>query len=202
MGFEADREQEPLQCLRVCGGWAAGWGRGLRDRPEVASAPCRLPCSHGRARGSIAPGSRSSILRTVLSRSKREQEVNILKKTLEEEAKTHEAQIQEMRQKHSQAVEELAEQLEQTKRVWGLPPGTWLCDFRLGSSSVQGRGPPGEGWPLRACPVEQRAPEPDCLGWSSAPALSGCVTLADRYLCASVFPSVKAAKMGLSYTFM
>lgn len=52
-----------------------------------------------------------------LHRSKREQEVNILKKTLEEEAKTHEAQIQEMRQKHSQAVEELAEQLEQTKRV-------------------------------------------------------------------------------------
>uniref|UniRef100_A0A2K6B6M8 Myosin-9 n=1 Tax=Macaca nemestrina TaxID=9545 RepID=A0A2K6B6M8_MACNE len=54
-------------------------------------------------------------------RSKREQEVNILKKTLEEEAKTHEAQIQEMRQKHSQAVEELAEQLEQTKRVRSLP---------------------------------------------------------------------------------
>ncbi|EGW06670.1 Myosin-9 [Cricetulus griseus] len=49
-------------------------------------------------------------------RSKREQEVSILKKTLEDEAKTHEAQIQEMRQKHSQAVEELAEQLEQTKR--------------------------------------------------------------------------------------
>lgn len=53
-----------------------------------------------------------------LSRSKREQEVSILKKTLEDEAKTHEAQIQEMRQKHSQAVEELADQLEQTKRVW------------------------------------------------------------------------------------
>nr|XP_021492393.1 myosin-9 [Meriones unguiculatus] len=50
-------------------------------------------------------------------RSKREQEVSILKKTLEDEAKTHEAQIQEMRQKHSQAVEELAEQLEQTKRL-------------------------------------------------------------------------------------
>lgn len=56
-----------------------------------------------------------------MSRSKREQEVNILKKTLEEEARTHEAQIQEMRQKHSQAVEELAEQLEQTKRVCSLP---------------------------------------------------------------------------------
>ena len=51
--------------------------------------------------------------------------MNILKKTLDEEAKTHEAQIQEMRQKHSQAVEELAEQLEQTKRVRGPPQG-WL----------------------------------------------------------------------------
>ncbi|KAJ6658902.1 hypothetical protein lerEdw1_019538 [Lerista edwardsae] len=50
-------------------------------------------------------------------RSKREQEVTLLKKTLDDEAKTHEAQIQEMRQKHAQAVEELAEQLEQTKRV-------------------------------------------------------------------------------------
>ncbi|XP_053109441.1 myosin-9 [Hemicordylus capensis] len=50
-------------------------------------------------------------------RSKREQEVTLLKKTLDDEAKTHEAQFQEMRQKHAQAVEELAEQLEQTKRV-------------------------------------------------------------------------------------
>ena len=48
--------------------------------------------------------------------------MNILKKTLEEEARTHEAQIQDMRQKHSQAVEELAEQLEQTKRVRAPPP--------------------------------------------------------------------------------
>lgn len=61
-----------------------------------------------------------------LPRSKREQEVNILKKTLDDEAKTHEAQIQEMRQKHSQAVEELAEQLEQTKRVLGLWPCWYL----------------------------------------------------------------------------
>lgn len=43
--------------------------------------------------------------------------MTLLKKTLDDEAKTHEAQIQEMRQKHAQAVEELAEQLEQTKRV-------------------------------------------------------------------------------------
>uniref|UniRef100_A0A8C5ZV98 Myosin-9 n=1 Tax=Marmota marmota marmota TaxID=9994 RepID=A0A8C5ZV98_MARMA len=63
-------------------------------------------------------------------RSKREQEVNILKKTLEEEAKTHEAQIQEMRQKHSQAVEELAEQLEQTKRVKALQQGKGDSEHR------------------------------------------------------------------------
>ncbi|XP_048355651.1 myosin-9 isoform X1 [Sphaerodactylus townsendi] len=50
-------------------------------------------------------------------RSKREQEVTLLKRTLDDEAKTHEAQFQEMRQKHAQAIEELAEQLEQTKRV-------------------------------------------------------------------------------------
>lgn len=52
-------------------------------------------------------------------RTKREQEVTQLKKTLDDEAKTHEAQIQEIRQKHSQAVEELSEQLEQTKRLKG-----------------------------------------------------------------------------------
>lgn len=50
-------------------------------------------------------------------RFKGEQEVNVLKKTLEHKAKTFEAQIQEMRHKHSQAMEELAEQLEQMKQV-------------------------------------------------------------------------------------
>lgn len=47
--------------------------------------------------------------------------MTLLKRTLDDEAKTHEAQFQEMRQKHAQAVEELAEQLEQTKRVGGMP---------------------------------------------------------------------------------
>lgn len=41
----------------------------------------------------------------------------MLKKALDEEARSHEAQVQEMRQKHTQAVEELTEQLEQFKRV-------------------------------------------------------------------------------------
>uniref|UniRef100_A0A665V3G1 Myosin, heavy chain 11a, smooth muscle n=1 Tax=Echeneis naucrates TaxID=173247 RepID=A0A665V3G1_ECHNA len=50
-------------------------------------------------------------------RAKREQEVTLLKRAIEEENRTHEAQVHEMRQKHTQAVEELSEQLEQSKRV-------------------------------------------------------------------------------------
>lgn len=40
-----------------------------------------------------------------------------MKRAMEDENRTHEAQVQEMRQKHTQAVEELTEQLEQSKRV-------------------------------------------------------------------------------------
>ncbi|XP_077575708.1 myosin-11a isoform X2 [Stigmatopora nigra] len=50
-------------------------------------------------------------------RAKREQEVTLLKRAIDDENRTHEAQIHEMRQKHTQAVEELTEQLEQSKRV-------------------------------------------------------------------------------------
>lgn len=53
-------------------------------------------------------------------RAKREQEVTLLKRAMEEESRNHEAQVQEMRQKHTQAVEELTEQLEQAKRVCDL----------------------------------------------------------------------------------
>lgn len=53
----------------------------------------------------------------VTGRAKREQEVAMLKKAMEEEGRSHEAQVQDLRQKHSQAVEELSEQLEQAKRV-------------------------------------------------------------------------------------
>ncbi|XP_036407940.1 myosin-9-like isoform X1 [Megalops cyprinoides] len=49
-------------------------------------------------------------------RTKRETEVAQLKKTLEDEARIHEQQVLEMRQKHSQAFDELNEQLEQAKR--------------------------------------------------------------------------------------
>lgn len=52
-----------------------------------------------------------------LSRAKREQEVNLLKKAIDEENRSHESQTQEMRQKHTQVVEELTDQLEQSKRV-------------------------------------------------------------------------------------
>ena len=40
-----------------------------------------------------------------------------LKKAIEDETKNHEAQIQEIRQRHATALEELSEQLEQAKRV-------------------------------------------------------------------------------------
>lgn len=55
-----------------------------------------------------------------LSRSKREVEVTSLKKNLEEEAKFHEQQMADMRQKHNQAFEEINEQLEQAKRVMAM----------------------------------------------------------------------------------
>uniref|UniRef100_A0A8C2H8P0 Myosin, heavy chain 11b, smooth muscle n=1 Tax=Cyprinus carpio TaxID=7962 RepID=A0A8C2H8P0_CYPCA len=50
-------------------------------------------------------------------RAKREQEVAMLKKMIEDEGRSHEAQVNEMKQKHDQSVNELGEQLEQTKRV-------------------------------------------------------------------------------------
>ncbi|KAM3822447.1 myosin-10-like isoform 2-T2 [Vipera latastei] len=49
-------------------------------------------------------------------RSKRELEVTELKKTIEEEVKAHEAQVVDMRQRHTSALEELSEQLEQSRR--------------------------------------------------------------------------------------
>lgn len=61
----------------------------------------------------------------------------MLKRALEEETRAHEAQVQEMRQRHTQAVEELAEQLEQFKRVThtggrgrGAPPQR-PCSFQV-----------------------------------------------------------------------
>ncbi|XP_026538171.1 myosin-10-like isoform X2 [Notechis scutatus] len=49
-------------------------------------------------------------------RSKRELEVTELKKTIEDEIKAHEAQVVDMRQRHTSALEELSEQLEQSRR--------------------------------------------------------------------------------------
>lgn len=40
-----------------------------------------------------------------------------LKRAMEDEGRSHEAQIQDLRQKHGQAVEELREHLEQAKKV-------------------------------------------------------------------------------------
>lgn len=53
----------------------------------------------------------------MLSRAKREQEVAMLKKLIEDEGRSHEAQVHELKQKHAQAVDELSQQLDQSKRV-------------------------------------------------------------------------------------
>ncbi|KAM4703591.1 myosin-10-like isoform 2-T2 [Rhinophrynus dorsalis] len=52
-------------------------------------------------------------------RAKRDLEVSDLKKTIEEEAKVHEAQISEIRQRHNQVMEDLSEQMEQLRRFKG-----------------------------------------------------------------------------------
>lgn len=60
--------------------------------------------------------------------------MTLLKRAMDDENRTHEAQIQEMRQKHTQVVEELTDQLEQTKRVGGLCHLTqhkWLLLYGL-----------------------------------------------------------------------
>lgn len=66
--------------------------------------------------GAPFSGSSTDVL-PVAVRAKREQEVASLKKAIEEEGRHHEAQVQELRQKHNQAIEELNEQVEQAKRV-------------------------------------------------------------------------------------
>ncbi|RXN31490.1 myosin-11 isoform X2 [Labeo rohita] len=50
-------------------------------------------------------------------RAKREQEVAMLKKLIEDEGRSHESQVNEMKQKHAQDLNELSQQLEQTKRA-------------------------------------------------------------------------------------
>lgn len=50
-----------------------------------------------------------------------------LKKALEEETRVHEVAVQELRQRHGQALGELAEQLEQARRVsWAGGEGRML----------------------------------------------------------------------------
>lgn len=56
----------------------------------------------------------------------------LLKKNLEEEAKVHEQQLSDMKQKHNQAFDELNEQLEQAKRVRGFAAERGKCRGGVG----------------------------------------------------------------------
>lgn len=51
-------------------------------------------------------------------KQKRESELVALKRSVEEETVAHEAAMAQLRQKHTQLVEELNVQLETTKKVW------------------------------------------------------------------------------------
>ncbi|XP_036088433.1 myosin-14 isoform X3 [Rousettus aegyptiacus] len=83
-------------------------------------------------------------------RSKREQEVTELKKALEEETRVHEVTVQELRQRHGQALGELAEQLEQARRgkgVWEktrLALETEVSELRAELSNLQSTRQEGE----------------------------------------------------------
>ncbi|EHB05683.1 Myosin-14 [Heterocephalus glaber] len=83
-------------------------------------------------------------------RTKREQEVTELKKTLEEETRIHEVAVQELRQRHGQALGELAEQLEQARRGKGAWEKTRLAleaevsELRAELSSLQSARQEGE----------------------------------------------------------
>jgi len=50
-------------------------------------------------------------------RGKREQEVTELKRAMEEEARSHETSVQELRHKYTQQLEESNDQLDQIKKV-------------------------------------------------------------------------------------
>ncbi|XP_040834252.1 myosin-14 isoform X1 [Ochotona curzoniae] len=83
-------------------------------------------------------------------RTKREQEVTELKKTLEEETRVHEVAVQELRQRHSQALGELTEQLEQARRGKGAWEKTRLAleaevsELRTELSNLQSARQEGE----------------------------------------------------------
>lgn len=87
------------------------------------------------------------------SRTKREQEVAELRKALDEETKNHEAQIQDMRQRHATAVEELSEQLEQTKRVRRERTAVLVAIFSVSSRSATVFSPGSPLW--RKCVGER-----------------------------------------------
>uniref|UniRef100_A0A8C9A5U4 Myosin heavy chain 14 n=1 Tax=Prolemur simus TaxID=1328070 RepID=A0A8C9A5U4_PROSS len=83
-------------------------------------------------------------------RSKREQEVTELKKALEDETRIHEVAVQELRQRHGQALGELAEQLEQARRGKGAWEKTRLAleaevsELRVELSNLQTARQEGE----------------------------------------------------------
>lgn len=79
-----------------------------------------------------------------------------LKKAIDEETRNHEAQIQDMRQRHTTALEELSDQLEQARRV-----STRSSCSHLHLSQLRGRVT--SGFPVR--PSSKAAWRRTCRIW-------------------------------------
>jgi hypothetical protein len=116
--------RQRLQLSSEAWGLVSSWGAFI-SRPSQEAQTTGSILSENGERDHIWFSSHPTALRSEFlsslpcphQRSKREQEVTELKKALEEESRAHEVSMQELRQRHSQALVEMAEQLEQARRV-------------------------------------------------------------------------------------
>lgn len=107
-----------------------------------------------------------------LHRSRREAELNELQRCVEEETRRHEVQLSELRVKHSAALDNLQEQLDNSKRVGetNAHQSDKTCTYKHAPSlivchpcSPSGASVPGEGQGIaggREAEFDSRAQEP------------------------------------------
>ncbi|XP_057201341.1 myosin-11 isoform X2 [Triplophysa rosa] len=95
----------------------------LQDELQAEQETCRKSENSRKELGEELSALRSELEDTLDTttaqqelRAKREQEVAMLKKMMEDESRSHETQVYDMKQKHNQAVNELSQQLEQSKK--------------------------------------------------------------------------------------
>lgn len=74
-----------------------------------------------------------SIIKILCNRSRREAELHDLQRCIEEETRRHETQLSELRVKHSAAIDNLQEQMDNSKRVRlaNTCKNTCMCKLEL-----------------------------------------------------------------------